>query len=56
MDQKELYREMAEIMGQLSVNRQRYLLELARASKRAERWLSGPNISETREEKGGRME
>lgn len=41
-----MYQEMVEIMRQLSPNRQRYLLELARASKRAEGYLSGPDTLE----------
>lgn len=41
-----MYREMEEIMRQLSPNRQRYLLELARASKKAESYLSGPDTLE----------
>lgn len=46
MEQEEMYREMEEIMRQLSPNRQRYLLELARASKKAESYLSGPDTLE----------
>lgn len=42
MSQEEIRREMEEIMRQLSPNRQRYLLELARASKKAECYLDPP--------------
>lgn len=52
MEQEEIYREMEEIMGQLSPNRQRYLLELARASKRAESYLSGPGTLEDLSKEG----
>lgn len=43
VEQEEMYREMERIMRQLSPNRQRYLLELARASKKAESYLEGPD-------------
>lgn len=43
MGQEEMYQEMERIMRQLSPNRQRYLLELARASKKAECYLEGPD-------------
>ena len=42
MDQEGMLQEMREIMKQLPLNRQRYLLELARASKKAERYLEEP--------------
>lgn len=43
MKQEDMRREMAAIMEQLSPNRQRYLLELARASKKAECYLEPPS-------------
>lgn len=42
MEQDEIRREMEQIMGQLPLNCQRYLLELARASRKAESYLSDP--------------
>ncbi len=43
MKQEDMRREMEAIMEQLSPNRQRYLLELARASKKAEGYLDEPD-------------
>ncbi len=41
MDQEENCREMEAIMRQLSLEGQRYLVELARAARQAERCLDG---------------
>ena len=40
MDQEEMLQEMRKIMKQLPLNCQRDLLDLARASKKAERYLN----------------
>ncbi len=54
MDQEEICREMEAIMRQLSLEGQRYLVELARAAKQAERYMgessgaSGPDPSPTK--------
>lgn len=55
MGQEEMYQEMERIMRQLSPNRQRYLLELARASKKAESYLSGPDTLEGLSREGERF-
>ncbi len=41
VDQEETCREMEAIMRQLSLEGQRYLVELARAARQAERCLDG---------------
>ncbi len=41
MDQEETCREMEAIMRQLSLEGQRYLVELARAAHQAEHYLDG---------------
>lgn len=42
MVQKKIQHEMKEIMEQLPLNCQRYLVELARAAQKAESYLSEP--------------
>lgn len=42
MEQEEARREMTALMGQLSLDRQRELLALARAAKKAEDCLHRP--------------
>ncbi len=46
MDQEETCREMEALMRQLSLEGQRYLVELARAARQAEHYLdSSPDAS-----------
>lgn len=43
MERDDMTAEMIEILAGLTPNRQRYLLELARASKKAEAYLMEPD-------------
>lgn len=43
MEQDDITKEITEILASLTPNRQRYLLELARASKKAETYLMEPD-------------
>lgn len=43
MEQDAMAKEITEILQTLTPNRQRYLLELARASKKAEAYLMEPD-------------